>query len=447
MTPDDINPDEFANMSLADLEAERIVLGSMMLSREVADEISQMLITDDFYDTRHIQVFTEILGILISGEPLDAKTVAYGLVNRGQTVQVQGSYLHDLLEAPISVANGPYHAQRVAELGRRRRIVDACIRGTVQARNLDRDTEDVVNYVQSAVHAATAFRDLSTVSFTDILDETLNEIFSDEGPNRGLSTGIGALDDVIGGLKPGQLIVVAGRPGGGKSVLCNDFARSAAIRHCEPVVTFSLEMGRSEVQKRLLAAEASVNLAHITNGPLSDWEKQKIRERAEQLRGVFISIDDTAGADLAYIRSTSRKVQASTGLGLIIVDYLQLVSTPTGADNRVAAVGEISRGLKTLARELGVPVVAAAQINRLSESRSDRRPQLSDLRESGSIEQDSDVVVLLHRPDYHDPEHPRAGEIDLIVAKNRNGPIETVTAAAQLHYSRIVDIDTPGGNQ
>lgn len=439
MQPDPINPDEFNDLALADLEAERIVLGSMMLSTTVAQEIADMLVTDDFHDTRHVQVYAQILGILMSGEPLDAKTVAYGLVNRGHMVQVGGSYLHDLLEAPLAVGNGPYHAKRVADLGRRRRIINACIRGTMQARDLDRDVAEVADFVQSAVHAATAYREQSTVSFTDILDETLDQMFNEDGPARGLSTGVGALDDVIGGLKPGQLIVVAGRPGGGKSVLCNDFARAAAIRQVEPVVMFSLEMGRHEVQKRLLSAEAGVDLAHITNGPLSDWERSVLRDRAEKLRGVFIDIDDTAGADLNYIRSTSRKIHAKTGLGLIIVDYLQLVTAPSGADNRAVAVGEISRGLKILARELGVPVVAAAQINRSSESRQDRRPQLSDLRESGSIEQDADVVVLLHRPDYHNPEDPRAGEIDLIVAKNRNGPIETVTAAAQLQFSRIVD--------
>jgi replicative DNA helicase len=411
----------------------------MMLSTSVAQEIADMLVTDDFHDTRHVQVYAQILGILMSGEPLDAKSVAYGLVNRGHMVQVGGSYLHDLLEAPLAVGNGPYHAKRVADLGRRRRIINACIRGTMQARDLDRDVAEVADFVQSAVHAATAYREQSTVSFTDILDETLDQMFNEDGPARGLSTGVGALDDVIGGLKPGQLIVVAGRPGGGKSVLCNDFARAAAIRQVEPVVMFSLEMGRHEVQKRLLSAEAGVDLAHITNGPLSDWERSVLRDRAEKLRGVFIDIDDTAGADLNYIRSTSRKIHAKTGLGLIIVDYLQLVTAPSGVDNRAVAVGEISRGLKILARELGVPVVAAAQINRSSESRQDRRPQLSDLRESGSIEQDADVVVLLHRPDYHNPEDPRAGEIDLIVAKNRNGPIETVTAAAQLQFSRIVD--------
>lgn len=429
---------------LADIEAEQIVLGSMMLSTTVAEQVAETLTGGDFSDWRHTAVFAAITQALAAGQPTDAKAIAYRLAETGDLGKIGGPYLHTLLDAPPTAANGPFHAQKVAEFAQRRRIVETCTTAIQQARMLNRDTADVVEQVQATIHAATVSREASTVSFTDILDDTLAEIFDDAGPRRGLSTGIGALDDVIGGLKPGQLIVVAGRPGGGKSVLCTDFARSAAIRQCEPAVVFSLEMGRAEVQKRLLAAEASVNLAHITNGPLADWERAKLRDRSEQLRGVFLSIDDTASADLALIRSTCRKIQADTGLSLVIVDYLQLVQTPAGVDNRVAAVGEISRGLKILARELGVPVVAAAQINRSSESRSDRRPQLSDLRESGSIEQDSDVVILLHRPDYHDPEHERAGEIDLIVAKNRNGPIETVTAAAQLHFARIVDIDVSG---
>ena len=426
---------------LADIEAEQIVLGSMMLSAKAADQITEILTSSDFYRPSHALVFSAITACLAAGDPADAKAVGYRLAETGDLVKVGGGpYLHDLVQAPPSAANGPYHARKVAEFAHRRRIVEACTMGIQDARRLGEDTAAVIERVQSTVHAATTNRESSTVSFTDILDDTLAEIFDEDGPQRGLSTGIGALDDVIGGLKPGQLVIVAGRPGGGKSVLCNDLVRAASIRQTEPVGVFSLEMGRAEVQKRLLSAEAGVDLSHIMNGPLTGWEREKIRARADELRGLFLNIDDTAGADLAYIRSTCRRIQADTGLGLVIVDYLQLVTSPAGIDNRAQAVGEISRGLKILARELGVPVVAAAQINRASESRSDRRPQLSDLRESGSIEQDADVVILLHRPDYHDPEHERAGEIDLIVGKNRNGPIETVTAIAQLHYSRIVDL-------
>lgn len=437
--------DEFP--PLADLEAEQITVGSMLMSSSIANEILEILNPEDFYDWRHADVFSAVAQVLAANEPLDAKSVAYRLAETGQLPKIGGPYLHTLLESPSVAANGPFHAKKVLEFAKRRRIVEVCARAIQQARMLERDTDDVVERVQASIHAATVTRESSTVSFTDILDDTLAEIFDEDGPKRGLSTGIGALDDVIGGLKPGQFVVVAGRPGGGKSVLLTDFLRAVTIRQCEPGVLFSLEMGRSEVQKRLLAAEAGVDLSHITNGPLSDWERAKLRQRAEELRGVFLSIDDTATADLPLIRATCRKIQAETGLGIVLVDYLQLVSTPAGVDNRVAAVGEISRGLKILARELGVPVVAAAQINRSSESRSDRRPQLSDLRESGSIEQDADIVILLHRPDYHDAEHERAGEIDLIVAKNRNGPIETVTGAAQLHYARIVDIKIPEGDR
>jgi replicative DNA helicase len=425
---------------LADNQIEQVVLGAMMESPRAAEQVAELLRPTDFYTPAHQILFTAIRSQLAAGEPADPKAIAYRLNADGDLSRIGGGpYLHTLMSAVPVAAQAPWYAERVSDYATRRAIVAAATKAIQAARNTGTDLPDVVEHVQSIVHGATTRRDDATVLFTEILDDTLAEVFHPEGPARGLSTGLGSLDDVIGGLKPGQLIVVAGRPGAGKSVLVTDFVRACAVRQYEPALMFSLEMGRGEVQRRMLAAEAGVNLSRILNGPLQPHETMKLADRADALRGVMIHIDDTASMDLASIRSTARKIQADTGLGLIVVDYLQLMGSTSG-DNRAQEVGAISRGLKILARELGVPIVAAAQLNRSAEQRSDHRPQLADLRESGSIEQDSDIVILLHRPDYHDSEHMRAGEIDLIVAKNRNGPIETVTAAAQLHYSRIVDI-------
>jgi replicative DNA helicase len=425
---------------LADEQIEQIVLGAMILSPAAATQCLEVLQAQDFYSPKHATVFAAIRDQAGRGEPVDPQTIAYRLAADGDLPKIGAPYLHTLIASVPVAASAGWYAERVTELSTRRNIVEVCTKAIQAARNVGTELPEVVDHVQSIVHGATTRKASSMVSFTEILDSTLEGVFAPDGPDRGLSTGVGSLDDVIGGLKPGQLIVIAGRPGMGKSVLVNDFIRATSIRQLEPSLLFNLEMSSREVQCRMLAAEAGVSLKRIIDGPLRDYEIPRLREAAEKLRGVYIHIDDTASIDLAQIRATARKLQQDIGLGLIVVDYLQLMRSAGNTDNRTLEVGAISRGLKILARELQVPVVAAAQLNRMAEQRSDRRPQLADLRESGSIEQDSDVVILLHRPDYHEPEHMRAGEIDLIVAKNRNGPIETVTAAAQLQFSRIVDI-------
>lgn len=441
-----MNDHETEPMPLANRDLEQCVLGAMLLSGPAAQLLSRRLTGTDFYHPRHMFVFDAITAALAAGEPTDPVAVAEHLTATGDLGRAGGApYLHTLAASVPTAAHAEWHADQVAELAARRRLVEACTDGVRHARNTGIDLVDVANRVQETVHTATARRssESRSVTFTDGLDDTLTEILDPDATGRGLSTRIGDLDRIIGGLKPGQLIIVAGRPGAGKSVLATDLVRAVSIQQIEPSLMFSLEMSSKEVRKRILAAQATVNLARITNGGMTEADRDKVVEAAEKLRGVMITIDDSANVDLGYIRSEARRIQADTGLGLIVVDYLQLMSAAKSSDNRATEVGEISRGLKQLARELEVPIVAAAQLNRMSEQRSDKRPQLSDLRESGSIEQDADVVILLHRPDYHDPESERAGEIDLIVGKNRNGPVDTATGMAQLMWARIVDIEAP----
>jgi len=427
-----------------DLLAEMSVLGGMLMNKAVVDEVCELVGSGDFYQPKHSVIFDAITDLHADGQPADAVTVAAHLADAGILNKVGGGpYLHELLNAVPTAANAGYYAQIVSERAQLRRLIETGTRlvqyGFAGGAG-GRDVAEVVNLAQSALsESALGRRSHAVAEFTDFLDETLAEIFADK-PARGLSTGLGVLDDVIGGLKGGQLVIVAGRPGMGKTIEAVDMLRAAGIRQGESVLMFSLEMSKNDIQKRILAAEAEVNLKRVIEGDVREYEAARLNKAADRLRGCFIHIDDTPEIGLAHIRAAARKVAADKGLALIVVDYLQLMETGGNGQNRATELGAVSRGLKVLARELNVPIVACAQLNRSAEQRTDRRPQLSDLRESGSLEQDADVAILLHRADYADPEHPRAGEVDLIVAKNRNGPIETVTAIAQLAWARFIDI-------
>lgn len=277
----------------------------------------------------------------------------------------------------------------------------------------------------------------------EILPGTLNEIElvgTSGGAVTGVPTGFADLDALTNGLHPGQLIVVAGRPGLGKSVLVLDFARAAAVKGGLPTAIFSLEMSRNEIMMRLLSAEARVPLLSMRTGTMSDDEWIRLSQRMAQIADAPLFIDDWPQMSVARIRSECRRLVERHGLRLVIVDYLQLMMRSRGAENREIAVAEMSRSLKLLAKELKVPVVAVSQLNRGPEQRVDKRPLLSDLRESGALEHDADVVVLVFREDAYYQDTPRAGEADLIVAKHRNGPAATITVAFQGHYSRFLDM-------
>ena len=256
----------------------------------------------------------------------------------------------------------------------------------------------------------------------------------------GVPTGFRDLDELTNGLHPGQLVIIAARPAVGKSTWGLDIARSASIRHGLASCIFSLEMGRNEITMRLLSAEARVPLHHMRAGTMSDDDWARLARRMGEVAEAPLFIDDSPNMTMMEIRAKARRLKQRHDLRLVVVDYMQLMTSTKRVESRQVEVSEMSRSLKLLAKELDVPVVAISQLNRQPEQRADKRPQLSDLRESGSIEQDADLVVLLHREDLYEKESPRAGEADLIVAKNRNGPTRTVTVAFQGHYSRFVDM-------
>jgi replicative DNA helicase len=270
--------------------------------------------------------------------------------------------------------------------------------------------------------------------------EEIEAIAGHDGSLSGAPTGFADLDSLTNGLHPGQLIVLAARPGIGKSTAALDFARATSIKHGMASVVFSLEMSRIEITMRLLSAEARVHLQNMRNGRMSEDDWGRLARRMGEIASAPLFIDDSPGLNMMELRAKCRRLKQKHDLKLVVVDYLQLMTPGKRSDSRQQEVSEMSRSLKLLAKEIGVPVVALSQLNRQAETRSDKKPQLSDLRESGAIEQDADVVILLHRDDAYEKESPRAGEADFIVAKHRNGPTDTVTVAFQGHYSRFVDM-------
>ncbi len=280
------------------------------------------------------------------------------------------------------------------------------------------------------------------VRIEDLLQPTMDEldrIQMNDG-HGGVPTGFEHLDEMLHGLHPGQMIVVAGRPGSGKSTLAMDFARSAAIKHRQPTVIFSLEMSKQDIMMRLFSAEARVKLSDIRAGRMNDDDWRKIALRSSELAEAPLFVDDSPNLTMMEIRAKSRRLKQRHDLKLIVIDYMQLMTSGKRVESRQQEVSEFSRAMKLIAKELDVPVVALSQLNRGPEQRTDKKPMLSDLRESGSIEQDADVVLLVHREDMYERESPRAGEADIIIAKHRNGPTGMATVAFQGHLSRFVDM-------
>ncbi|SDQ63142.1 replicative DNA helicase [Thermostaphylospora chromogena] len=428
------------------IEAEQSVLGGMLLSKDAIADVIEVLRADDFYRPAHQIIYDVIIDLYGRGEPADAVTVLDELQKRGELARVGGGvYVHTLTAVVPTAANAGYYAKIVREQAVLRRLIEAGTRIVSYGYGgHNEEVDDLVDRAQAEIYAVTERRTSEDyLPLSEIMPGALDEIeaiSSHNGQMVGVPTGFQDLDALTNGLHPGQMIVVAARPAIGKSTLGLDFARSAAIKHGLTTVVFSLEMSRNEITMRLLSAEARVALHNMRSGTMTDDDWTRLARRMSEVAEAPLFIDDSPNMSMMEIRAKCRRLKQRHDLRFVIVDYLQLMSSPKRTESRQQEVSEISRALKLLAKELEVPVVAISQLNRGPEQRTDKRPQVSDLRESGSIEQDADVVILLHREDAYERESPRAGEADLIVAKHRNGPTATVTVAFQGHYSRFVDM-------
>ncbi|MFM8627379.1 MAG: replicative DNA helicase [Candidatus Nanopelagicus sp.] len=439
------NPTEFERTPPQDVIAEQSVLGGMLLSKDAISDVVEILRERDFYRPAHELIYDAIIDLYGRGEPADPVTVAAELTKRGDLVRAGGApYLHTLISSVPTAANAGYYAKIIRERAIMRRLVEAGTKIVQLGYTDEGEVDDAVDQAQAEVFAVTERRQAEDyVQLSELLPAAYDEIekISAGVVGEGVKTGFKDLDALTNGFHPGNMIVLAARPAVGKSTLGLDIARYASIHKRETSVIFSLEMSRSEITMRMLSAEARVPLNNIRSGQLGEEEWAKMARRMGEISDAPLFIDDSPNLSLMEIRAKARRLKQRHNLKLVVIDYLQLMTSGKKVENRQQEVSEFSRQLKLLAKELNVPVVAISQLNRSPEQRSDKKPMLSDLRESGSIEQDADVVILLHREDLYDSQN-RSGEADLIVAKHRNGPTRTITVASQLHIARFTDMAT-----
>ncbi len=427
------------------IEAEQSILGSLLIDRDAIIRVASYLKTEDFYVSANAMVYRAIQDLYNRREPTDFVTLSDELERRGALDDIGGvGYLSSLLSAVPTAVHVEYYGRIVERTATLRRLIDAgtSIVGIGYQDNVD--TEDALDSAERALFQVSQHRSTKDFqSIHDVIDrffDQLEYLQNNRGELVGVPSGFADLDRLTGGLQRSDLVIVAARPSMGKTAFSLGVAYGAAVQHGRTVGVFSLEMSAEQLVQRLLSTEAGIDSHKIRLGNIDDREWEEISRAFGRLSEARIFIDDSANAGIMDIRSKARRLQAEQGLDLVIVDYLQLMSGRR-SENRVQEISEISRGLKGLARELNVPVVALSQLSRAVESRSDHRPMLSDLRESGAIEQDADIVMFIYREEKYDEHSDRKGIAELIVAKHRNGPVDTVNLRFFETTARFADLE------
>ncbi|QBI20048.1 replicative DNA helicase [Egibacter rhizosphaerae] len=437
------------------LEAEVSVLGSMLLSKDAIAEVNEILRAEDFYRGAHRTIYETIVDLYDRGEPVDSVVLGDELDRRGLLESVGGVVaISDLISRVPTAANAGYYARIVAEQALRRRLIDTGTQIAQLGYQGEDGAEETIDKAEALMYAVSQrdrhsefapMKDLLAESF-----ELIEQLHENDSSLTGLSTGFYDLDDLTAGLQDQNLIILAARPGMGKSTLVTNLATNVAVEQRRPVVIFSLEMSKMELVQRVLAAEARVDSERLRTGRLAESDWPKLSQAMGRLAEAPIYIDDTPGVNMMELRSKCRRLKQQHGLDLVVLDYLQLMQPHKRTESRVQEVSELSRGMKILAKELDIPVVALSQLSRRPEDRHDRRPQLADLRESGSIEQDADLVAFIYRDEVYDPDTAAKGEAELIVAKNRNGPLRTIRLTFIGNHSRFANMargSSGGGDQ
>ncbi|MGI6707179.1 MAG: replicative DNA helicase [Clostridia bacterium] len=428
------------------IEAEQSVLGSMLLDREAVSAAGEVLQPEDFYSDAHREIYEAMLSLYDAGKPVDLVTLVDELDQRGTMDGVGGiTYVTDLSRMVPSTANVRYYIRIVEEKSILRKLIKAS--GTIMNESYEasKEVDDIINQAEKAIFDISQKQ--GTTSFEHIKDTLLSsyakieELYNSKGNITGLPTGFVELDYKLSGLHPSELILVAARPGMGKTSFIMNVAQYAAIHSNTPVAVFNLEMSREQLANRMLGCEAHVELQKIRTGNLTEDDWRKLARAMAPLSQAPIYIDDTPGISVTEIRSKCRRLKIEHGLGLVVIDYLQLMSGRGRAESRQQEIAEISRALKVLAMELSVPIIAGSQLSRAPEARTNHRPMLSDLRESGAIEQDADVVMFLYRDEYYNPDTEDKNIAEVIIAKQRNGPTGMVKLAWLGQYTKFANLE------
>ncbi len=431
------------------LDAEESVLGAMMLAPGAIAAVSEVLDADghEFYRESHAKIYRTALALFAKGEPVDAITLVDELDERGELEDIGGSArVHELATLVPAGANARHYAQIVHETAILRGLIRAG--GEIARLGWERpgETTNLVDQAEQIVFELSQERATGEFSHIEQLlkesFERITALYELGAEVTGVPSGFRDLDRLTSGFQEGNLVIVAARPGMGKSALGLGIAANVAIRHGLPVALFTLEMSKAEVTQRLMCAEAKVELHRLRTGRLASEDWPRLTAACDRLAKAPIYVDDTGSITMMEIRSKARRLKsAHPDLGLVVIDYLQLMTSGATAENRVQEVSQISRNLKVLARDLDIPIVAMSQLSRAVEQRHDKRPILSDLRESGSIEQDADIVTFIYRDDYYNPEDsPDPGVAEVIVAKHRNGPTDKVKLSFISQYAKFADL-------
>ncbi len=426
-------------------EAEMAVLGSMLLEESAISQAIELLDEKVFYKDAHKKIFNVIVSMYGENRPVDLVTVTEALKKRKIFDETGGaSYLAVLTQAVPTAANLVYYAKIVREKYIMRSLISTGTQIVSEAYSGDSNTDDLLDRSEQLIFDITSRKsDVSSVPIKEIVKdsiETIDKLYQRKENITGIATGFHEFDIMTAGLQPSDLVIVAGRPSMGKSALATCIAEHAGMIEKVPTVIFSLEMAKEQLAQRMLCSHAKVDFHKVRTGFLSQSDWPKLTNAAGTLAESPILIDDTPAISALELRAKARRLKSQYDIGLVIVDYLQLMRTTRNLDNRQQEISEISRALKALARELSAPVIAMSQLSRAVESRADRRPQLSDLRESGAIEQDADVVILLLREEYYTPTPENKGIAELIVAKQRNGPVGSVNLSFIKEYTRFENL-------
>lgn len=436
---------EWSKIPPQNIEAEQSVLGSMLLSRDAIIDVSEIIKADDFYKESHKKLFDVMIEMFEKDIPVDLVTVVDELRKRNMLEAVGGiDYIASLSSNVITTANVSYYAKLIKEKATLRRLIEASSEIMELSYQGD-DVETVLDIAEQKIFDIAQGR--NTTNFSPIKDVLMNtfykieELYKNKGQLTGIPSGFPDLDLKTAGFQPSDFILVAARPSMGKTSFALNIAQNAALLTGLPVAIFSLEMSKEQLVNRLICSTANIDSQKLRTGNLDEDDWMKLAAAMTPLSKAPIYIDDTPGIGVMDIRAKCRRLKLEKGLGLVMIDYLQLMQGRGKAENRQQEISEISRSLKSLARELNVPVITLSQLSRAPESRSDHRPILSDLRESGAIEQDADIVMFLYRDDYYHKDSEKKNIAEVIIAKHRNGPTGTVELLWLAQHTKFVSLD------
>lgn len=428
------------------LDAEQSVLGAMLIDKEAAVKVVETLKPEDFYRDANGHIYQAMLNLFEKGEAVDLITLSEELRQLGLLDQVGGiAYVAGLANSVPTSANVEHYCRIVEEKSVLRKLINVSTRlarmgyeGEEEITTLlDRAEQMIFELTQKA--ASSGFVALKNVLMTTF--EQIEFLHQNKGNITGVATGFTALDKLTSGFNSSDLIIVAARPAMGKTAFCLNIAQYASVKKKQPVAVFSLEMGKEQLVTRMLCAEAMVDQQKVRTGNLDENDWQKLTRAAGPLSQAPLYIDDSAGVNVMEMRAKCRRLKSEHGLAMIVIDYLQLMQGSRRTENRQQEISEISRSLKNLARELEVPIIALSQLSRAVESRQDKKPMMSDLRESGSLEQDADMVMFIYRDEYYNPDTDRPGRSDIIIAKQRNGPVGSVELGFLKEFTKFVNLE------